>query len=132
MDRFGLCERAFYPALHNETGGDCDRRRPADTTVQFSVVGATDRTIAFPAVHAEFAPRLFINQPFFEQSRGLNRGYPADVGATPLGYVRGTSSNRSPPVGVSIVSLPWLPNKNQLHDALDLRAPDVLDGVEQK
>jgi hypothetical protein len=25
-------------------------------TVQFSMVGATGRTIAFPAVHAQFAP----------------------------------------------------------------------------
>jgi hypothetical protein len=35
-------------------------------------------------------------------------------------------------VGVAIVSLLWLPNKNQPHDAPDLRTPDVLDGVEQK
>jgi hypothetical protein len=58
-------------------------------TIQFSVVGATRRTMAFPAVYAQLAPRLFINQSFFEhlfRAISLGEGTPsADPPETRLG-----------------------------------------------
>ena len=40
-------------------------------TVQFTVVGAIGRRIAFPAVHISSRRRLFINQTDYGQSQGL-------------------------------------------------------------
>jgi hypothetical protein len=36
-------------------------------SVQFSVVGATSRTVTFPAVHVQFAPLTVHKQVFFER-----------------------------------------------------------------
>ena len=47
----------------------CRAMRPAAlATVQFSMVGATSRTIAFPLFTYSSRCRLFIDQSFFEQS----------------------------------------------------------------